>query len=77
MTAYLGYLSLLSGNVGYTYGASLWDAKDADLPAWKALRGATYQTLYPLPAGSDLLQDLGFQAFTLGGVDIIQPTKQP
>jgi DDE superfamily endonuclease len=34
-------------------------------------------TPYPLPAGSQLLQDLGFQAFTLAGVDIIQPTKKP
>jgi hypothetical protein len=34
-------------------------------------------TPYPLPAGSQLLQDLGFQAFTLDGVDIIQPTKKP
>jgi len=34
-------------------------------------------TPYPLPAGSQLLQDLGFQAFTLEGVDIIQPTKKP
>jgi hypothetical protein len=34
-------------------------------------------TLYPLPAGSQLLQDLGFQAFTLEGVDILQPTKKP
>jgi hypothetical protein len=34
-------------------------------------------TPYPLPAGSHLLQDLGFQAFTLDGVDIIQPTKKP
>jgi Putative collagen-binding domain of a collagenase len=42
MTVQLGYLSLLSGNFGYTYSTSLWDAKDADLPAWKALRGATY-----------------------------------
>ena len=32
---------------------------------------------YPLPAGSQLLQDLGFQAFTLDGVDILQPTKKP
>ena len=45
--AHLGYLSLLSGNFGYTYGTSLWDAEDADLPAWKAFRGATYmQYLY-------------------------------
>jgi hypothetical protein len=34
-------------------------------------------TPYPLPAGSHLLQDLGFQAFTLDGVDVIQPTKKP
>ena len=34
-------------------------------------------TPYPLPVGSQLLQDLGFQAFTLDGVDIIQPTKKP
>jgi hypothetical protein len=36
-----------------------------------------HTTPYPLPAGSHLLQDLGFQAFTLDGVDIIQPTKKP
>jgi hypothetical protein len=34
-------------------------------------------TPYPLPTGSQLLQDSGFQAFTLDGVDIIQPTKKP
>jgi hypothetical protein len=34
-------------------------------------------TPYPLPAGSRLLQDLGFQAFTLDGVDILQPMKKP
>jgi len=34
-------------------------------------------TPYPLPPGSHLLQDLGFQAFTLEGVTIIQPTKKP
>jgi hypothetical protein len=34
-------------------------------------------TPYPLPAGSHLLQDAGFQAFTLEGVDILQPTKTP
>jgi DDE superfamily endonuclease len=34
-------------------------------------------TPYPLPAGSQLLQDLGFQAFTLDGVTIMQPTKKP
>jgi DDE superfamily endonuclease len=34
-------------------------------------------TPYPLPAGSRLLQDLGFQEFTLDGVEIIQPMKKP
>jgi DDE superfamily endonuclease len=34
-------------------------------------------TPYPLPAGSQLLQDLGFQGFTLEGVEILQPTKKP
>jgi hypothetical protein len=34
-------------------------------------------TPYPLPAGSQLLQDSGFQAFTLDGVEIIQPVKKP
>ena len=34
-------------------------------------------TPYPLPAGSRLLQDLGFQAFTLEGVEILQPAKKP
>jgi len=54
MTAQLGYLSLLSGNIGYTYGSSLWNARDADLPAWKALRGATYmQYLYEFFAALD------------------------
>jgi DDE superfamily endonuclease len=31
----------------------------------------------PLPTGSQLLQDSGFQAFTLDGVDLLQPTKKP
>jgi hypothetical protein len=31
----------------------------------------------PLPAGSRLLQDLGFLAFTLPPVDILMPTKKP
>ena len=54
MTAQLGYLSLLSGNVGYTYGTSLWNATDADIPAWKAFRGATYmQYLYDFFAALD------------------------
>jgi hypothetical protein len=34
-------------------------------------------TPYPLPAGSQLLQDLGFQGCTLEGVEILQPTKKP
>jgi len=34
-------------------------------------------TPYPLPVGSQLRQDLGFQACTLDGVDIRQPTKKP
>ena len=34
-------------------------------------------TPYPLPTGSPRLQDSGFHAFTLDGVDIIQPTKNP
>lgn len=34
-------------------------------------------TPYPLPAGSQLLQDLGFQGFTLEGVETIMPTKKP
>ena len=32
---------------------------------------------YPLPAGSGLLQDLGFLAFTLPEVAILMPTKKP
>jgi hypothetical protein len=31
----------------------------------------------PLPVGSQLLQDLGFQAFTLDQVEIIMPTRKP
>ena len=34
-------------------------------------------TLFPRPAGSQLRQDSGFQAFTLAGVDSIPPTKKP
>ena len=34
-------------------------------------------TPYPLPAGSRLLQDLGFLAFTLPEVAILMPTKKP
>jgi hypothetical protein len=32
---------------------------------------------YPLPAGSGLLQDLGFLACTLPQVEILMPTKKP
>jgi hypothetical protein len=35
------------------------------------------QTPYPLPEGSELLQDLGFIGFTLTGVVITQPHKKP
>ena len=48
-----------------THPGSVHDQRIADM------------TPYPLPAGSRLLQDLGFQAFTLDGVDILQPTKKP
>ena len=34
-------------------------------------------TPYPLPAGSRLLQDLGFLAFTLPEVEILMRPKQP
>ena len=34
-------------------------------------------TPYPLPVGSQLLQDLGFLAFTLPQVAILMPTKKP
>src|SRR3954447_15421156 len=34
-------------------------------------------TPYPLPAGSRLLQDLGFMAFTLPQVEILMPTRKP
>ncbi len=34
-------------------------------------------TPYPLPAGSRLLQDRGFLAFTLDQVELITPTKKP
>ncbi len=35
------------------------------------------QTPYPLPEGSELLQDLGFVGFALSGVIITQPYKKP
>jgi hypothetical protein len=48
-----------------TYGGSAHDKRIADA------------TPYPLPAGSRLLQDLGFLAFTLPQVEILMPTKKP
>jgi len=48
-----------------TYAASTHDKRIAEA------------TPYPLPAGSRLLQDLGFLAFTLDQVEIIMPTRKP
>ena len=48
-----------------TYGGRVHDKPIADA------------TPYPLPAGSRLLQDLGFLAFTLPEVTILMPTKKP
>ena len=48
-----------------TYAGSTHDQRIADA------------TPYPLPAGSRLLQDLGFLAFTLDQVEIIMPTRKP
>lgn len=48
-----------------TYEGSAHDKRIADA------------TPYPLPAGSRLMQDLGFLAFTLDGVETIMPTKKP
>jgi hypothetical protein len=48
-----------------TYGGRIHDKRIAEA------------TPYPLPAGSRLLQDLGFLAFTLPQVDILMPTKKP
>jgi DDE superfamily endonuclease len=48
-----------------TYGGRVHDKRIAEA------------TPYPLPAGSRLLQDLGFLAFTLSQVDILMPTKKP
>jgi hypothetical protein len=48
-----------------TYEGSAHDKRIADT------------THYPLPSGSRLMQDLGFLAFTLDGVEIIMPTKKP
>ena len=48
-----------------TYGGRVHDKPIADA------------TPYPLPAGSRLLQDPGFLAFTLPQVEILMPTKKP
>jgi hypothetical protein len=48
-----------------TYGGRVHDKRIADA------------TPSPLPAGSRLLQDLGFLAFTLPQVDILMPLKKP
>ena len=48
-----------------TYAGSTHDKRIADA------------TPYPLPAGSRLLQDLGFLAFTLSQVEIMRPTRKP
>jgi hypothetical protein len=48
-----------------TYGGRTHDKPIADA------------TPSPLPAGSRLLQDLGFLAFTLPQVEILMPTKKP
>lgn len=48
-----------------TYGGRVHDKRIAET------------TPYPLPAGSCLLQDLGFLAFTLPQVDMLMPTKKP
>jgi hypothetical protein len=48
-----------------TYGGRVHDKPIADV------------TPYPLPAGSGLLQALGFLAFTLPQVTILMPTKKP
>ena len=47
------------------YAGSIHDKRIADA------------TPYPLPAGSRLLQDLGFLAFTLDQFEIIMPTRKP
>jgi hypothetical protein len=48
-----------------TYGGRVHDKRIAEA------------TPYPLPAGSQLLQDLGFLAFTLPQVAVVMPTKKP
>jgi len=48
-----------------TWGGRVHDKRIADA------------TPYPLPVGSQLLQDLGFLAFVLPHVEILMPTKKP
>jgi hypothetical protein len=48
-----------------TYGGRTHDKRIADA------------TPYPLPAGSQLLQDLGFLACTLPDVEMLMPTRKP
>jgi hypothetical protein len=48
-----------------TYGGRVHDKRIADA------------TPYPLPVGSQLLQDLGFLAFTLPQVELLMPMKKP
>jgi hypothetical protein len=48
-----------------TYAGSTHDKRIADA------------TPYPLPAGSRLLQDLGFLAFTRDQVEVTMPTRKP
>ena len=48
-----------------TYGGQTHDKRIADA------------TPYPLPPGSQLLQDLGFLGFVLPGVDILMPMRKP
>src|SRR5215475_6732432 len=48
-----------------TYGGRVHDLRIAEA------------TPYPLPAGSGLLQDLGFLSFTLSQVEGLMPTKKP
>jgi DDE superfamily endonuclease len=61
----LGNALLLILFLSDTYGGRVHDKRIADA------------TPYPLPAGSGLLQDLGFLAFTLPQVEILMPTKKP
>jgi DDE superfamily endonuclease len=48
-----------------TYGGRTHDKRIADA------------TPYPLPAGSQLLQDLGFLGFTLPEVESLMPKRKP